>query len=66
MANNIQLEQTIADAQNSPVLRKINSPGCQIKSTDDENVQRRLSDDPRYGPEVAAEYPQFVGSLPEI
>jgi conjugal transfer mating pair stabilization protein TraG len=27
------------------------------------NVQHRLSEDPRYGPEAAADYPRFVGSL---
>ncbi|HHC5199452.1 TPA: conjugal transfer protein TraG N-terminal domain-containing protein [Klebsiella pneumoniae] len=65
MANNIQLEQTIASAQSSPGItedkfNRMSDQSQQMMS----NVQRRLSDDPRYGPEVAAEYPQFVGSLP--
>ncbi|ENY7750319.1 hypothetical protein ACVUJB_005456, partial [Klebsiella pneumoniae] len=65
MANNIQLEQTIASAQSSPGITedKFNRMSDQSQHMMS-NIQRRLSEDPRYGPEAAAEYPQFVGSLP--
>ncbi|HCE8707540.1 TPA: conjugal transfer protein TraG N-terminal domain-containing protein [Raoultella planticola] len=64
MTNNIQLEQTIADAQNTPGITedkftRISDQSQQMMS----NVQHRLSEDPRYGPEAAADYPRFVGSL---
>ena len=64
MANNIQLEQTIAGAQNTPGITedkfsRLSDQSQQMMS----NVQHRLSEDPRYGPEAAADYPRFVGSL---
>ncbi|BDA57899.1 MULTISPECIES: conjugal transfer protein TraG N-terminal domain-containing protein [Enterobacteriaceae] len=64
MTNNIQLEQTIAGAQNTPGITedkftRMSDQSQQMMS----NVQHRLSEDPRYGPEAAADYPRFVGNL---
>ncbi|WP_407263283.1 hypothetical protein [Klebsiella quasipneumoniae] len=65
ISNNIQLSQAVDSAS---VNTGINDEKF-IRMSDQnqmltESVQKALANDSRYGPDVAAEYPKFIASLP--
>ncbi|AOO59845.1 conjugal transfer protein TraG (plasmid) [Raoultella ornithinolytica] len=66
MSNNIQLSQESKFAENIPGMTDDKLTRLSdMRDTTMRTVQNKLANDPRYGPEAAAAYPEFLGSLPE-
>lgn len=66
MSNNMQLRQASNLAENKPGMT--DDKLTQLRDAQDtamRTVQNKLAENPRYGPEAAAAYPEFIASLPE-